>query len=262
MKDGYISLQIDSSSKKYGNNWAGSIAIVCRHARMNGVEHYLLHERDLVKRNIKNKDDLYHITNWVDLDDGIITTQKTFGIACKLVVTDHAALFFNENKKSNMFIKKIARKNNNNIETHTDKIVIWCWVHRAILVMKKLVNVKGIGWLFGTTNKLINLMNCGIINSNILKHEMDVFESNFGIRESLQGFIQTRWQYMSVCFHIVLVNRVVLMKCIKEISNSKLLTAGTAAELLKELKWSYWWCLAIRYVYIYLCTYINTCVIC
>ena len=242
LQDGCTSLQIDSSSKKIGVQWQGSIGVCARTINGIKINNYLIYEKNLRKdaKDIDDVNELQHITSWRDLDECILAIESEYNISINSITTDHANLFFEKLKK---------RNNNNNllmtqvkhINGGTKRVVVWCWVHRCILCLKALISVEALRFIYDISRELITFITSGEINNNLLEFE----RSQTNINEALSDFVSTRWQYQAAAFDLLLKNRVIIMRCLQRISVSELQARPKALALLTRIKWTYWWCMAI-----------------
>lgn len=253
LQSGYCSVQIDSSSRKIGAKWRGSLAYLGKHSNGGIVQTFTLFEKNLVKSadTLTNASDINHISTWREVNAGLEELEKIYKVKARIICTDHGMLFFNKLKKEHM------RLNIKHIRKNTDedyRVIIWCWIHRSILILKGFTQIEQFKWVFRTSRDIINLITNGIINCNILEAHSSLFQELFDIKQSITGFIKTRHQYMAHCFHLLIINRAIIMNTLKAIVEKNSEGSGKARELLKTCKFTFWWslsiCMSITYVFI------------
>ena len=194
---------------------------------------------------IFEESELYHVTSWIDIDRTIKKCENDYGLRFRVVTTDHANLFFEKMKKRNasaphngLYMTQVKPINGSNNDA---RVVIWCWVHRLILVMKSLTTIDSLKFVFDISRDIIGCISSGEINNNLLEFE----QNNIGIKQSLSEFITTRWQYMSVVFDLIIKNRICILKTLKRIADSDMISKKKAFGILQRARWCYWWCLCI-----------------
>ena len=254
LQDGCTSVQIDSSSKKIGVEWEGSIGICARTVNGTSINNYLIYEKNLKKKidDVDDESELYHISSWKDLDQSITEIEEQYNISINMVTTDHAMLFFNKLKKldnnNNLLMTQVK-----NIKNGSKRVVVWCWVHRCILCLKALTSVEALRFIYDISRDLIGFITSGEINNNLLEYE----RGKTDIREALSEFVSTRWQYQSAAFDLLIKNRCIIVRTLKRIADSQLQSKSKAISLLKRIKWTYWWCMAICMCLFMICLYIS-----